>query len=135
MIDILTAQYMNNSDIFESSQVEGLNTQMFLFDTLKDFLRWWYIKIPIQLVLRLRRLLTVIDDGFSISQLLLTFSVPWHRDYSFVGYFIGIMARIIILIPGIITFILTFIVYILIIIAWLLIPITCLTLTVISPFI
>ncbi|HVX93073.1 MAG TPA: hypothetical protein VHA74_03095 [Candidatus Dojkabacteria bacterium] len=125
---------MNNSDIFESSKVEGLNTQVFLIDTLKDFLKWWYIKIPVQLILRLRRILTIIDDSFSISQLILTFFVPWHRDYSFVGYFIGIMARIIILIPGLITFILTFIIYLLIIIAWLLIPIVCITLTVISPF-
>lgn len=47
----------------------------------------WYVGL-------IQRVATICDDTLSISLLLKTFFVPWHRDKSWTGYFFGIILRI-----------------------------------------
>ncbi len=99
---------------------------IFLY-SIQDFLRWWYIKMPIWHLRKLNRLSTVVDDNLSLSILLRTFFIPWHRDYSVMGILFGIVMRILYLpiATAIYLVIITF--YIFVILLWLFLPIATLT--------
>jgi hypothetical protein len=99
----------------------------------RDFLYWWYIQMPVWYVLSLRRIATVVDDQFSISLLLRTFLVPWHRDNSFPGYMIGILVRILYLPIAITIFLIAVGAYLLFILCWFLIPIVTIGMILLSP--
>jgi hypothetical protein len=108
-----------------------LNILLFSF---QDFLRWWYIKMPIWHLRRLARLSTVIDDQFSISLLLRNFFLPWHRDYSVIGYIFGIAMKLLYLPIGITIFTLSMTLYFLVFLIWLILPIGALVFVIISFF-
>ena len=61
---------------------------------LNDFLKWWYIQMPIWHLRTLKRILVVLDDNLSFSLLLRNFFLPWHRDKNILGYFVGITSKI-----------------------------------------
>jgi hypothetical protein len=99
----------------------------------KDFTYWWYVQMPVWYVMSLRRIATVVDDQLSISLLLRTFFVPWHRDYSFTGHLVGVLARIFYLPVALAIFLFCVVGYLAFILFWLLIPIATLLLIILSP--
>lgn len=106
---------------------------IFLF-SVQDFLRWWYVKMPMWHLKRLARLSVVVDDQFSISLLIKNFFLPWHRDYSAIGYVFGITMKILFLPIGICIYILAMATYLLTILAWLVLPVGSLVFVIISFF-
>ena len=104
------------------------------FFSFQDFLRWWYIKMPLWHLRRLLRLSIVIDDQFSISLLIKNFFVPWHRDYSVIGYVFGIVMKILYLPLAITMYILCLISYVIVFFLWLILPIASLVFVIISLF-
>jgi hypothetical protein len=101
-------------------------SMIFLY-SFQDFLRWWYIKMPIWHLRELNRLNVVIDDQLSLSFLTKTFFVPWHRDFSFMGIIFGIAMRILYLPIALLIYLVLNSIYIAIILIWLILPIATLT--------
>ncbi|MGI6423520.1 MAG: hypothetical protein ACOX0X_02820 [Candidatus Dojkabacteria bacterium] len=102
---------------------EGVDNLFLIFTyTIKDFLYWWYIRMPLWHLRMLARISTFVDDNLSVSLLLKNFFLPWHRDFSFIGYTFGILIKIIYLPIAIIAYILCNLIYLLLIIIWLLLP-------------
>jgi hypothetical protein len=99
----------------------------------KDFVYWWYVQMPVWYVLSLRRIATVIDDQFSLSLLIKTFHIPWHRDYTFPGYMIGILVRIIYIPIAAIVFLTVVSADILFIMLWFFLPIITVGMIILSP--
>jgi hypothetical protein len=132
----MTAQINGESTAFsEENLADFTSIPKLLTFTIRDFFKWWYIQMPVWQVKVLTRLIVVIDDQFSISLLIKNFSVPWHRDRSAVGYFIGIAMRILYLPLAISTLLLAIAGYLSFIIFWILIPIVTVIMIFISPFV
>jgi hypothetical protein len=89
---------------------------------LNDFLKWWYIQMPIWHLRTLKRILLVLDDNLSFSLLLRNFFLPWHRDKNIMGYTVGILSKLIYLPIALAMILVAIITYSLVIILWLLIP-------------
>jgi len=106
---------------------------IFLF-TFQDFLRWWYIKMPLWHLRRLARLSVVIDDQFSITLLIKHFFLPWHRDYSVIGYIFGILMKILYLPIPIAIYLIGMSLYFLVFLTWLVLPVGALVFIIISFF-
>ena len=104
------------------------------FFSIQDFLRWWYIKMAVWHLRRLLRLSIVLDDQFSISLLIKHFFIPWHRDYSLIGYIFGIVMKILYLPLAILIYLVCIISYILVFFIWLILPIGTLLFVIISLF-
>lgn len=104
------------------------------FFSIQDFLRWWYIKMSVWHLRRLLRLSIVLDDQFSISLLIKHFFIPWHRDYSLIGYIFGIVMKILYLPLAILIYLVCIISYILVFFIWLILPIGTLLFVIISLF-
>jgi len=98
-----------------------------LLYSFQDFLRWWYIKMPIWHLRELNRLAKVVDDQLSLSLLLKSFFTPWHRDYSAMGFLFGIMMRLLYLPIAITIFVLIVFLYLLFILFWIILPIATVT--------
>lgn len=107
--------------------------QIFLF-FIQDFLNWWYVKMPLRHLRKFGRLSTVLDDNLSITLLIGTFFVPWHRDKSIMGYLFGILIRLLYLPIAISIYSITMIVSFVLILIWLLLPLVAIIFTVISIF-
>lgn len=60
-----------------------------------SFIKWWYRETPVWIMRLFKRVALICDDTFSISLLVKTFFVPWHRDYSITGRVIGIITRLV----------------------------------------
>ena len=101
----------------------------------KSFFLWWYVSMPVWYILSLKRILTIIDDKFSVTLLLKNFFTPWHKKNNIFNYIFGIFIKIIFLPIGISLIVLTSIIYISYIIIWLLIPPITIAAIFISPFI
>lgn len=100
--------------------------------TVQDFLRWWYIKMPMWHLRKLKRLSVLINDQFSISILLKNFFLPWKRDASLIGYVFGILMKLLLLPISISVYIIFMLIYLTIILGWLVLPIGTLTFILIS---
>jgi len=98
-----------------------------LLYAFQDFLRWWYVKMPIWHLRQLNRVATVVDDQLSLSLLFKTFFTPWHRDYSAMGFLFGITMRILYLPIATAIFLTIFFLYLAFIIFWIVLPIATLT--------
>ncbi len=103
-----------------------------LLYSFQDFLKWWYVKMPIWHLRELNRLVTVVDDQLSLSLLAKTFFTPWHRDYSAMGYLFGIAMRILYLPIALTIFLIFFFAYLIFILFWLVLPVATLTLIITS---
>jgi len=99
---------------------------VFLY-SVQDFLRWWYIKMPIWHLRQLNRLSTVVDDYLSLSILMKTFFIPWHRDYSLMGFLFGIVMRLLYIPMATAIYLLIVISYLLVILIWIILPIATVT--------
>jgi len=98
-----------------------------LLYSFQDFLRWWYVKMPIWHLRQLNRVMTVVDDQLSLSLLLKSFFIPWHRDYSAMGFLFGIAMRIIYIPIATVIFLTIFFFYLTFLIFWIILPIATLT--------
>lgn len=90
--------------------------------SIKEFLNWWYIKMIVWHLKMLNRVSVLIDDNMSISLLAKNFFLPWHRDYSLIGYVFGILIKLIYLPFAIISYLLISTLYALLIMVWLVLP-------------
>ncbi|MHC1716916.1 MAG: hypothetical protein AB9915_03490 [Candidatus Dojkabacteria bacterium] len=97
--------------------------QMIFIYSFQNFLRWWYVKMPIWHLRRLARLIVVVDDQFSISLLLRNFFIPWHRDYSMIGVIFGIIMKLLYLPIAISIYLISLVAYLLVTIGWIVLPI------------
>jgi len=102
--------------------------------SVQDFLKWWYVQMPLWHLRRLGRISVVVDDFLSITVLLKNFFLPWHRDYSFIGYFFGIIVKLLYLPIAIALYIIAVSIYIAWIIIWLALPIATSVFVLISVF-
>ncbi|PKN02959.1 hypothetical protein CVU76_02955 [Candidatus Dojkabacteria bacterium HGW-Dojkabacteria-1] len=116
--NILTSN--GGQKVLNESQVDNLLV-IFTY-TFKEFLYWWYIRMPLWHLRMLSRISTFVDDNFSMSLLLKNFFIPWHRDFSFIGYTFGIIIKIIYLPIAIFAYIFICSLYLLVILVWLLLP-------------
>ena len=122
----------SGQQLLNEIKIDSYST-IFVF-TLQDFLRWWYIKMPIWHLRRFARLSIVIDDQFSISVLFRHFFLPWHRDFSVIGYVFGILMKILYLPIAIAVYMICMIFYFLLFVSWLILPIGSLVFVIISLF-
>ena len=102
--------------------------------TFQDFLKWWYIKMPIWHLRRLSRLSIVLNDQFSISLLLKNFFQPWHRDYSVIGFVFGILMKILYLPLALSIYVIGMLSYLIFFLIWLILPIGSFVFVIISLF-
>ena len=93
-----------------------------LLYSVKDFLTWWYIRMPIWHIRMLGRIIVVLDDNMTISLLLKKFFVPWHRDKSMIGYFFGIVIKVFYLPIAISGFLIVTLTYLALSLIWLILP-------------
>lgn len=106
--------------LLDRSKVDNiLNIVTHIF---KEFLNWWYIKMSIWHLRMLGRISLVLDDNLSVSLLIKNFFLPWHRDFSLIGYVFGILIKILYLPIAIFIYLLFTLLYTLLIIAWLVLP-------------
>ncbi len=106
--------------LLNESRVES--TFSILGYSIKEFLNWWYIKMIVWHLKMLNRVSVLLDDNMSISLLIRNFFLPWHRDYSLIGYVFGILIKLIYLPFAIIAYILMSLLYTFIIGVWILLP-------------
>ena len=90
--------------------------------TIKEFMYWWYVRMPLWHLRMLTRISTFVDDNFSISLLVKNFFLPWHRDFSFIGYIFGILIKLIYLPIAIFAYLVICTLYFLVFLIWLLLP-------------
>ena len=98
-----------------------------LLYSVQDFLRWWYVKMPIWHLRQLNRLSIVVDDYLSLSILFKTFFIPWHRDYSLMGFLFGIAMRLLYLPIASAIYIVIVAFYLFVILFWLMLPVATIT--------
>lgn len=78
--------------------------------------------MPLWHLRMLSRIATLVDDNMSLSIVLRNFFLPWHRDFTFIGYVFGILIKIVYLPIALITYILLCSIYFIVILIWLLLP-------------
>lgn len=102
--------------------------------SFQDFLRWWYVQMPLWHLRRLARVSVVVDDWLSISILLKNFFLPWHRDYSLTGFFFGILIKLLYLPIAITIYLIAMAIQIAILLSWFILPIGTIVFILISIF-
>lgn len=115
----------SGQQLLTGTKVDSYST--ILLYSFNDFLKWWYVKMPIWHLRELNRISIVVDDQLSLSFLLKTFFVPWHRDYTFMGIVFGIAMRIIYVPIATVIYLTTVLIYLGIILLWLILPIATIT--------
>lgn len=117
---------------FELDREPSLSKLISMF--FSDFFDWWYIKMPLLLSKYASRVFEVVVDQTSVFLLMKTFFVPWHRDTKPVGYFMGIVMRILYIPIGLIMVSLSFVLAYGSVIAWLIIPLLAVVMLILTPF-
>jgi hypothetical protein len=127
------AQVIN--PVFTDADLGKYNSvlKLFMFHFF-DFFDWWYIRMPIIYILQAQRLSVVLNDQLSILLLVSTFFTPWHRDKIFIGYFIGIIMRILYLPIAISLYIVGMTTYLFFILFWILLPLLTIVFIFLTPF-
>jgi len=120
--NILTTS--DGQQLLDESRVDNILT--IIKHTVREFLNWWYVKMTVWHLRMLVRVSTILDDNLSISLLLKNFFLPWHRDFSLIGYVFGIVIKLLFLPIGIFIYLLFTILYFLLICIWLILPIATL---------
>jgi hypothetical protein len=111
----------SGQQLLTESQIDPLPL-IFMY-SFQDFLKWWYVRMFIWHLKRLKRLTIVVDDYLSFSLLLNHFFMPWHRDYSAIGYLFGIVMKVLYLPIAFLVFLIAIVMYLLVIIFWMVLPI------------
>ncbi len=120
MIQKNTLTNNGGQQLLNENSIDG--TLSILKYSIKEFLNWWYIKMLVWHLKMLERVSILADDNLSLSLLLKHFFLPWHRDYSFIGYVFGILIKLIYIPFASVTYLIICLVYILVILLWLLLP-------------
>ena len=107
-------QLLNESGVDNNIEIIGYS--------FKQFIRWWYAKMSMWHFKMLGRISVLLDDNLTITLLLKNFFLPWHRDFSFIGYVFGILIKILYLPIAISIFLLFCTLYIALILLWFLLP-------------
>jgi len=107
-------QLLNESGVDNNIEIIGYS--------FKQFIRWWYTKMSMWHFKMLGRISVLLDDNLTITLLLKNFFLPWHRDFSFIGYVFGILIKILYLPIAISIFLLFCTLYIALILLWFLLP-------------
>ena len=107
-------QLLNESGVDSNIEMIGY--------TFKQFIRWWYIKMSMWHLKMLGRISVFLDDNLSITLLLKNFFLPWHRDFSFIGYVFGILIKILYLPIAVGIYLLFCTMYTALILVWFLLP-------------
>ena len=107
-------QLLNESDVDSNIEIIGY--------TFKQFIRWWYTKMSMWHLKMLGRISVLLDDNLSITLLLKNFFLPWHRDFSFIGYVFGILIKILYLPIAVGIYLLFCTMYTALILVWFLLP-------------
>ena len=107
-------QLLNESGVDNNIEIIGYS--------FKQFIRWWYAKMSMWHLKMLGRISVLLDDNLSITLLLKNFFLPWHRDFSFIGYVFGILIKILYLPIAISIYFLFCTLYIILILLWFLLP-------------
>ena len=102
---------------------------------LNNYLKWWYIQMPIWHIRTLKRIIVVLDDNLSFSLLTRNFFLPWHRDKNLIGYIVGITVKTLYLPLALALIIVITLTYFILIFFWLLLPHSTLILTIRSFFV
>lgn len=116
--NILTSS--GGQKILDETKVD--NSLVIFTYTLKEFSYWWYVRMLYWHLRMLGRISIIIDDNLSISLLIKNFFLPWHRDFSLIGWTFGILIKLIYLPIAIVTYTLLISIYIVVILLWLLLP-------------
>lgn len=116
--NILTSS--GGQKILDETKVD--NSLVIFAYTLKEFSYWWYVRMLYWHLRMLGRISIIIDDNLSISLLIKNFFLPWHRDFSLIGWTFGILIKLIYLPIAIVTYTLLISIYIVVILLWLLLP-------------
>ncbi len=83
--------------------------------------------MPIWHLRKLARISVVVNDNLSLSLLVQNFFLPWHRDYSMMGYVFGLLIKILYIPIALVIYLTSILIYTIIILVWLLLPIGTLT--------
>jgi len=83
--------------------------------------------MPIWHLRKLARISVVVNDNLSLSLLVQNFFLPWHRDYSMMGYIFGLLIKVLYIPIALFIYLTSVIIYIIIILIWLLLPVGTLT--------
>mgnify|MGYP006900771866 FL=1 len=128
-------QKIQNNPSSQLIQFENTDSysKIFLY-YIQDFLNWWYVKMPVRHLRILGRLSVLVDDNLSMSLLFKNFFVPWHRDNSFLGYFFGVIIKILYLPFALIIYLLSIITYLAVILIWLILPVATIVFSITSFF-
>lgn len=116
--NILTSS--GGQKILDETKVD--NSLVIFTYTLKEFSYWWYVRMLYWHLRMLGRISIIVNDNLSISLLIKNFFLPWHRDFSLIGWTFGILIKLIYLPIAILTYILLISIYIVVILLWLLLP-------------
>ena len=122
----------SGQQLLTETQVDPL--PFILLYSFQDFLNWWYVKMFIWHLKRFKRLTIIVDDYLSFSLLINHFFLPWHRDRSAMGYFFGIVMKLLYLPIALITFLFILLIYLAIILAWIILPIGTIVFIITSLF-
>lgn len=114
---------------------EDISLSRIILLTLYDFFDWWYIEMPMKISKIIGRISTVILDQFSIGTLTRTFFVPWHRDHKPIGYFMGIVMRILYIPIATMFYLFIMVISISALFGWILLPIITLIMIFATPII
>lgn len=107
-------QLLNETQINSSLEV--------FLDFFHDYIRWWYIQMPIWHLRAISRIFLVLDDNLSITLLINNFFLPWHRDRNIMGYTVGILSKLIYLPLACGIILIATVTYLFFILFWLLLP-------------
>ena len=107
-------QLLNESGVDNNIEIIGYS--------FKQFIRWWYAKMSMWHLKMLGRISVLLDDNLSITLLLKNFFLPWHRDFSFIGYVFGILIKILYLPIAVGIYLLFCTMYTALILVWFLLP-------------
>ncbi len=110
------------------------NLLSYISFSLKDLLFWWYVQMPIFYIKKFERVSLVISDQLSIPVLIRYFFIPWKRHKAAVGYFIGILTKLLYLPIAISIYLFVMILCLLLFLVWLTIPLAAIFFTLISLF-
>lgn len=83
--------------------------------------------MPIWHLRKLARISVIVNDNLSLSLLIQNFFLPWHRDYSMMGYVFGLLIKILYIPIALIIYLISIFIYAIIILVWLLLPVGTLT--------
>lgn len=121
--------------LFRDSKSRPVTTGQLALATFTDFLYWWYIQMPLFIILTIRRTHVVLNDKLSIGMLIKNFFTPWQRRYNLTYVIIGVIMKATYLPFAIAGYLIVILTQVLLLVTWLALPILTLVFLVLTPLI